>query len=96
MRSHVRFIATGGVGMCKLELGALRDFYDMLRDFDSVLEYDPHVRPLRGLCFDGGFRLVTRSIADRNLVIRLNDYTTLQAADPTLWAIPEQMPTFVR
>lgn len=96
VRRHVRFIATGGVGMCKFELGALRDFYDILREFDSVLEYSPQVRPLRGFCFDGGFRLVTRSIADRNLVIRLNDYTILQAVDPALWSIPGRMPTFVR
>ncbi|MBT2263518.1 hypothetical protein [Rhodococcus erythropolis] len=96
VRSHVRFIATGGVGMRAFELGALRDFYDILREFDSVLEYDPQVRPLRGFCFDGGFRLMTRSTADRNLVIRLNDYTILQAADPALWSIPERMPTFVK
>lgn len=96
VRSHVRFIATGGVGMCKFQLGALRDFYDVLREFDSVLEYNPQVRPLPGFCFDGGFRLVTRASADRNLVIRMNEFTIPQELGAELWAIPGRMPAFMR
>ena len=82
--------------MSRCELGALRDFYDILREFDSVLEYDPRVRPLPGLCFDGGFRLVTRVSADRDLVIRLNEFTITQELDSKLWAIPGRMPSFMR
>ncbi|MGE2772860.1 hypothetical protein ACQGAO_32165 [Rhodococcus sp. 1.20] len=96
VRSHVRFTATGGVGMSKFQLGALRDFYDILREFDAVLEYNPQVRPLPGFCFDGGFRLLTRSIADRDLLIRMNEYTIPRALDSKLWAIPGRMPAFMR
>ncbi|MCW2425139.1 hypothetical protein M2260_000047 [Rhodococcus erythropolis] len=82
--------------MCKFQLGALRDFYDILREFDSVLEYNPQVHPLPGFGSDGGFRLLTRSFADRDLVIRTNEYTIPRKLDSKLWAIPGRMPAFIR
>ncbi|AVP42197.1 immunity repressor [Mycobacterium phage SuperAwesome] len=87
LRDHGEFMATGGRGMNETKLKLLRSFWTKLRDEDVVVEFDPNIEPYPGMA-GGGFRYVPRTLADDDLLIRANEYTTLTANGKRIWVWP--------
>lgn len=92
MRDHGEFMVTGGVGMSDDKLDRLRSFYRQLRDENMVLEYDPDLPSQPGFCFDGGFALRPRVASDGDLIIRVNQYTTMTDEGWDIWVFPDVSP----
>ncbi len=92
LRDHGEFMVTGGVGMSDDKLDRLRSFYRQLRDENVVLEYDPDLPSQPGFCFDGGFALRPRVASDGDLIIRVNQYTTMTDEGWDIWVFPDVSP----
>lgn len=92
MRDHGEFIATGGKGMSDATLTRLRNFYKKLRDEDLVLEFDPEIPPEPGLSNKGGFAYRPRRPEDGDLLIRVNEHTTLTEQGRMIWRFPPREP----
>lgn len=90
LREHGEYVATGGVGMDKIKLGRLRGFYNKLRD--HVIEFDPEIPPQPGFANRGGFALRPREEADGDLLIRVNEHTTLTDEGRMIWRFPPREP----
>ncbi len=88
LRDHAEYVATDGVGMSKDKLSRLRSFYRKLREDNVVLEYDPNIPPEEGFANKGGFALRPRHGRDGNLMIRVNQYTTLTVEGRRIWLLP--------
>jgi hypothetical protein len=87
LRDHGEYVATGGAGMSFDKLQRLRSFYRMLQD--QVLEFDPAIPPLEGFALHGGFALRPRTEADGDLLIRVNEHTTMTEEGRMIWRLPE-------
>lgn len=92
MRDHGEYMATGGRGMSKDKLKRLRSFYKKLRDEGLVLEFDPTLSPIPGVSNKGGFAYRPRKRSDADLLIRVNEYTTLTAEGRLIWCFPPRDP----
>jgi transposase len=90
-RDHLEYMATGGKGMSRRKLSALRTFYNKLSE-GFVLEYHPDNPPQPGVCNKGGFAYRNRKVSDGDLIIRVNEYTTLTDEARMLWRMPPQLP----
>lgn len=91
LRDHAEYVVTGGKGMEGWKLERLRAFHDRLAADDLVVEHDPTLPPVEGIgC--GGWRYVPRVASDGDLIIRVNEYTTLTEEGRTMWTRP---PTLV-
>lgn len=88
LRDHGEYIATWGVGMKDYKLERLRAFYKKLREGDLVVEFDPNIPPIPGVSNAGGWAYRQRLPEDRDLLIRLNEYTTLTDDGRNLWRFP--------
>jgi hypothetical protein len=88
LRDHGEFVATGGAGMTDEKLVRLRGFYKFLRDEDCVVEFDPDIEPQAGVAGKGGFAYRPRRKNDRDLLIRVNDYTHLSDEGRMIWRFP--------
>ena len=92
MRDHAEFMATGGEGMEPWKLKRLRGFYTKLRRYDLVVEYDPVLPPMPGVSNRGGFAYRHRCEDDGDLIIRVNDHTTMTPEGAELWVFPSRDP----
>lgn len=92
LRDHGEYIATGGRGMTEYKLERLRSWYQKLRDEDVVLEFDPDIPPTPGVAKTGGFAYRPRKRSDADLLIRVNDYTTLTLEGRMIWRFPPKEP----
>ncbi len=92
MRDHGEYIATGGKGMSADKLNRLRSFYRKLREEDSVVEFDPAIPPTPGVSNKGGWAFRQRLPEDGDLLIRVNEYTTLTDYGRRIWRFPEVEP----
>jgi len=92
LRDHGEYMATGGVGMDEEKLRRLRSFYKKLRDENLVVEYDPSIGPTPGVSKNGGFAYRTRTDADGDLLIRVNEHTTLSDRGRMIWRFPQVEP----
>lgn len=92
LRDHGEFMATGGKGMSENKLSRLRSWYRKLRDEDVVLEFDPSFPPEPGVSPSGGFRYVKRRQSDANLLIRVNEHTTMSKEGRRIWRFPPRDP----
>jgi predicted XRE-type DNA-binding protein len=91
MRDHAEYVATGGKGMSHDKLDRLSKFYKRLDDEEVVVEFDPNLPPSDdAVC--GGWRLVPRTNSDGDLMIRVNEYTTITSEGRMLWRIPRRRP----
>jgi hypothetical protein len=81
-------MATGGKGMSKDKLSRLRYWYRKLREENLVLEYDPDIAPIKGVSNKGGFVYRERLRSDADLLIRVNQYTTLTPEGRLIWCLP--------
>lgn len=88
LRDHGEYMATGGKGMSEAKLKRLRAFYKKLRDENVVVEFDPNIPPTPGVCRDGGFAFRTRLPEDEDLLVRVNEYTTLSEEGRMIWRFP--------
>jgi hypothetical protein len=88
MRDHGEYFATGGKGMAKYKLDRLRAFYNKLREQGLVLEFDPTIEPEPGVSNRGGFAFRPRTPEDKDLLIRVNEYTNLTEAGEMIWRFP--------
>jgi hypothetical protein len=86
LRDHGELFVTNGVGMPEDSLTRLQSFW---RDYwDHVLEFDPAIPPEPGFAKDGGFARRPRRESDGNLLIRVNQYTTLTDQGWHIWSLP--------
>ncbi|QGH79751.1 immunity repressor [Gordonia phage Anon] len=88
LRDHGEFMKTGGRGMNEDKLARLKKWWKMLRDEDLVVEFDPSIPPIKGVASHGGFAYRPREISDGNLLIRVNEHTTLTKAGAMIWRWP--------
>lgn len=88
MRDHGEYMATGGKGMSKDKLDRLRSWYKKLKESNLVLEYDPDIPPIKGVSNKGGFVYRERLRSDADLLIRVNEHTTLTPEGRLIWCFP--------
>lgn len=92
LRDHGEYMATGGKGMTEDKLKRLRAFYRKLRDEDVVIEFDPSIPPTPGVSNKGGFAFRPRRKTDGDLLIRVNEHTTLTREGRLIWCFPPKEP----
>ena len=98
------YMATGGKGMTRDRLRTLRGFYQNLIEEDLVVEFDPNIPPGKpegdpksnrkkadGYKF-GGFAYQKRVPEDGNLIIRVNEHTTLTPEGEVYLTLPDVLP----
>ncbi|MEE4025867.1 XRE family transcriptional regulator [Gordonia sp. PKS22-38] len=88
VRDHAEYVVTGGEGMGVDKLTRLRSWHKRMRGDNLVVEFDPSFPPLKGVAAGGGFRYVPRVEADGDLLIRVNEFTTLVEGSEWLWSWP--------
>lgn len=92
MRDYGEFIATGGKGMTEPKLNRVRTLYRKLRKGNLVVEFDPAIPPLPGVCKTGGFAYRERVESDGDLLIRVNEHTNLTDEGRLIWRFPPEGP----
>lgn len=85
--NHLEFQETRGVNMRGEKLRKLKGFYEKLDAFSVVVRYDPSIPPRPGQKY-GHSEYVPRTLDDDNLIIRLDERTTISADDRHLWQLP--------
>lgn len=92
MRDHAEYMATGGKGMDASKLQRLIWFYNFLESENVVVEFNPSIPPIEGVSSDGGFAYRPRKDSDGDLIIRVNEHTTLTEKGKMLWRFPPRKP----
>jgi hypothetical protein len=67
----------------------LAAFHNRLHDGHLVVEFDPDIPPEPGVSNKGGFALRPRLPKDGDLMIRVNEHTTLTDEGREVWALPD-------
>lgn len=88
LRDHGEFMRTGGAGMDSDKLKRLKVWWKMMHDEDLVVEFDPNIPPRKGQAAHGGFAYRSRVPGDRDLLIRVNEYTNLTDDGEVTWCWP--------
>ncbi|WP_231748648.1 hypothetical protein [Mycobacterium sp. M26] len=90
LRDHGKYMLTQGSGMSEDKLTRLRSWWRKLRndDHNLVVEFDPALPPLRGVSPHGGFALRQRAPEDLDLLILVNENTTLTEGGRRIWCWP--------
>ncbi|PFW99016.1 hypothetical protein CJ469_05616 [Nocardia farcinica] len=83
---------TKGKGMSEARIKRLRTFYRKLIENNWVVEYDPNLPPVEGVSSKGGWAYRPREEKDGNLIIRVNEYTTLTDYARTVYVLPDVVP----
>ncbi|WP_425298860.1 helix-turn-helix domain-containing protein [Nocardia cyriacigeorgica] len=91
-RHHAEYMVTGGKGMSEDKLKRLRSWYTKLRHENVVLEFDPAIPPITGVSRGGGFAYRPRLPEDGEMIIRVNEYTTLTPEGKNIWTFPPREP----
>ncbi|MGW6624238.1 XRE family transcriptional regulator [Nocardia sp. NPDC055002] len=91
LRDHGEYVATGGKGMAEYKLERLRAFYKKLHT-GYVIEFDPDIPASESMTKRGGFALRDRTPEDGDLLIRVNDHTTLTDKGKMIWRFPAVEP----
>lgn len=94
LRDHGEFIASDGRGMSEFKLKRHAAWLKMMRDNDYVLEFDPNIPPTPGVSPAGGFAYRKRDpqVDGFDLLIRVNEFTTLTPEGRGLWSYPSASP----
>jgi transcriptional regulator with XRE-family HTH domain len=97
MRHHAEYMATGGKDMAPWKLERLAWLYRHLMDNNLVVEFDPNLPPeesssIGGGSSVGGFALRPREDSDGDLIIRVNEHTTLTDEGRMVWRFPPKLP----
>lgn len=88
LRDHGEYMLTQGSGMSEDKLDRLQSWWRKLRNDDLVVEFDPALPPLRGVSPYGGFAFRQRVPEDLDLLIRVNEHTTLTEGGRRIWCWP--------
>jgi hypothetical protein len=91
MRDHAEYMATGGKGMSIHKVRRLQTFYRKL-DEGLVVEFNPDLPPEPGVASTGGWAYRKRQTSDGDLIIRVNEHTTLTDEGKLLWRMPPRRP----
>lgn len=93
LRDHGEYMRVGSFkSMSEEKQRRLKSWWKMLRDKNLVLEFDPTIPPNSdGVAPYGGFRYVPRVEADDDLLIRVNEHTTLTDEGELLWVFPDDI-----
>ncbi|MBM7771951.1 hypothetical protein JOD54_002155 [Actinokineospora baliensis] len=86
---HLLFAVCGVDQLSDNQLDRLNSFHESLRDNRIVVEFDPAFPAKPGLA-SGGWDYVRREPADADLVIRVNEHTTVTDEDRGLWRLPQE------
>ncbi|AXK86575.1 hypothetical protein SAMN05421776_1179 [Nocardia farcinica] len=92
LRDHGEYMFTKGKGMSEARIKRLRTFYRKLIENNWVVEYDPNLPPVEGVSSKGGWAYRPREEKDGNLIIRVNEYTTLTDYARTVYVLPDVVP----
>lgn len=92
LRDHGEYVVSGGRGMQERKLKGLRSWYQLLRKYNYVLEFDPDQPPIYGVSQYGGFAYRDRQESDGNLLIRVNEHTRLTSRGRLIWVFPPRDP----
>lgn len=92
LRDHAEYMATKGQGMSEDKLKRLRTFYRKLMRNNWVVEYNPNLPPERGVSASGGWAYRPRAEMDGNLIIRVNEFTTLTDYAKGIYVLPDEVP----
>ncbi|AZS08274.1 immunity repressor [Mycobacterium phage IronMan] len=88
LRDHGEYMRVGSFKtMSEDKKKRLLSWWRKLRDENVVLEFDPNIEPYPGMA-GGGFRYVPREERDDDLLIRVNDHTTLTEEGEMIWCWP--------
>jgi hypothetical protein len=91
MRNHAEYMASGGKDMKEYKLAQLRRFYALLRRENVVVEFNPEFPPNESAS-TGGWDYVPREESDGNLIIRVNEYTSLTPIGQVIYRFPPKVP----
>jgi hypothetical protein len=89
LAEHAEYIQTGGRGMSRNKLVALRAWYKSLRDNGDVVVYDPSTGPRRGMRY-GGWSYEPRTECDGSLIFRRNEHTHVDDEAIDIWRVPDE------
>lgn len=92
LRDHGEYFATRGKDMDPEKLRRLRTWYQMLRDEDLIVEFDPNLPPEPGISSVGGFTYRRRTPEDGDLLIRINEHTNITEKGMKIWRFPKREP----
>jgi hypothetical protein len=87
LRDHGHWVAGNGDGLSADRIRRLRGFWRKLRTEDVVVEFHPDIPPNPGVANKGGFAYRPRTAADGNLMIRVNDWTTMTDDARRIWSM---------
>lgn len=90
LRDLGEYVATGGRGMNEDKLTRLRSWLKFMED--KVLEFDPDIPPEPGVSPAGGFAYRKRRRSDQDLLIRVNEHTSLSEQGRMIWRFPPSEP----
>ena len=91
LRAHGEFQVTGGKGMSADKLSRLQAWWRKMEREDLVVEFDPSIPPIPGVCSHGGFAYRARTSDDGDLLIRVNEHTKLSNKGQMIWARPKMI-----
>jgi hypothetical protein len=92
LRDHGEFSVIGDFrGMSDEKIRRLKSWWRFLQDNDVVLEFDPAIPPTPGVAPHGGFRYLSRSASDDDLLIRVNEHTNLTEEGRLIWCWPQDI-----
>jgi hypothetical protein len=93
LKRHSTFYACGRKGLSDISYTRLVNFYNMLREHDYVIGFDPNLAPYKGMP-SGGFYYARRGPFDRDLMIRVDENVVAEVDDHfiDLWSFPSPLP----
>jgi len=98
LRAHRMYVLfPDSHGLPDDEISRLRSFYEKLKNEGLIVEFDPTIPPNPGISPNGGFAYRKREPRDRNLILRLNDYTYVEDSYEgshyyEVWSFPLEYP----
>lgn len=91
LRDHAEFQATSGEEMPERKLRRLLSFYQKLQDEELVVEFHPSIPPSEYNEF-GGYAYRSKTPADGELIIRVNELAHMTPTGKVIWRFPRRLP----
>lgn len=91
LRDHGEFMQTDGERMSDDKMRRLRSWWKKLREENVVVEFDPSIAPVSRVSPNGGFAYRDRVKEDGQLLIRVNNFTSLSEDGKRIWRWPQDI-----